>query len=101
MKAIERKVLEINELIEFCNTNNVLVTFTDSTWQTPHKYEPLKLSRGCVYSTYYVLDLYDHLKFKHNNWKKETETYPKSSFDQIGDLNYLKKHIKKSIKNNF
>lgn len=101
MKAIERKVLEINELIEFCNTNKVLVTYTDGTWQTPHKYEPLKLSRGCVYSTYFSLDLYKQLKFSVIKWDKKHTTYPKSSFDQIGDLNYLKKHIKKSIKNNF
>ena len=101
MKAIERKVLEINELIEFCNTNNVLVTFTGSTWEAPHKYELLKLSRGCVYSTYYVLDLYEHLKFNREIWKKEKETYPNKFLDQMIDLNYLKKNIKKSIKNNF
>ena len=62
--AFEKRVAEVNELINEANRRKIEVTDTSSTWQSPMRYSPLKTSRGVLYVSYEELDLYDYAKGK-------------------------------------
>ena len=62
VNAIEKKVAEVNELIEMGNKNNVSVKDTSSTWQSPMKYKPFVYKNGILYENYEELDLYLYSK---------------------------------------
>ena len=72
-KTIEKKVQEINALIETANNNGLKVTDNKSTWQTEFKYNPLKYTRGSLYIQCAELDLYRALKSGYKVWNVRNE----------------------------
>ena len=75
IKAIEKRVEDINAMIAEANRNGISVIDTSSTWQTPMKYNQLKYSRGILYVTYKELDLYAYAKGRGMKWEKRSERY--------------------------
>ena len=81
--AIQKRVDEVNEMINFANENNIEVVDKNSTWQTPMKYNPLKYSRGILFVSYQSLDLYKFNKGQGESWKKENDKFGK---DDVKDV---------------
>jgi hypothetical protein len=101
VNAIEKKVAEVNELIEMGNKNNVSVTDTSSTWQSPMKYKPFVYKNGILYENYEELDLYLYSKKGEKNWRIVKHKYTKSGDGvdtQKEVLNNVAKMYRKELK---
>jgi len=77
--AILKRVAEVNELINRGNRLGVEVVDSSSTWQSAMRYKPLKYSRGVLFVTREVEDLYKKIKTGKSVWKKQSDRY--SSYD--------------------
>lgn len=97
--ALEKKVAEVNELINEANRKNLEVVDTSSTWQSPMRYKPLKTSRGVLYVTYEELDLYKHLKGRGTIYIKNSERYGKEDAKFV--LNDIAKMYRKALKRGY
>jgi len=97
--ALEKRVAEVNELINEGNTMNVRVVDTSSTWQSPMKYKPVKTSRGVLYVTYEELDLYGYNKGRGIKYVKKSERYGKSDAKYV--LNDIAKMYRAAIKRGY
>jgi len=75
--AVEKRVTEVNELIEMGKKNNVSVTDTGNTWQSPMKYKPFIYKNGVLYEEYDELDLYLYAKTGERKWRIEKNKYTK------------------------
>jgi hypothetical protein len=75
--AFEKRVAEVNELINEANRQKLEVVDTSGTWQSPMRYKPLKTTRGVLYVSYEELDLYDYLKGRGSKYVKKSERYGK------------------------
>jgi hypothetical protein len=69
--SIEKRVLEVNEMIKKGNELGIKVIDESGTWQSPMKYRPIKYSNGVLYVEYDELDLYKHNKGLGSEWKTE------------------------------
>ena len=49
VSSIEKKVQEVNRLIDLANKNDISVIDSSSTWESPMKYKPIKYSNGTLY----------------------------------------------------
>lgn len=101
VNAIEKKVAEVNELIEMGNKNNVSVTDTSSTWQSPMKYKPFVYKSGVLYENYDELDLYLYSKKDEQKWRIVKHKYTKSGDGvdtQKEVLNNVAKMYRKELK---
>ena len=94
--AFEKRVAEVNELINEANRKNLEVVDTSGTWQSPMRYKPLKTSRGVLYVSYEELDLYDYLKGRGTKYVKKSERYGKDEAKYA--LNDIAKMYRKAIK---
>ena len=70
--AIAKRVLEVNELINRANSKKILVYDTSSTWQAAMRYKPLKFSRGVLFISREIEDLYKKAKTGKSVWKKDS-----------------------------
>ena len=77
LSAFEKRVAEVNELINEANRQKLEVVDTSGTWQSPMRYKPLKTTRGVLYVSYEELDLYDYLKGRGSKYVKKSERYGK------------------------
>ena len=101
IQSIEKKVAEVNELIEMGNKNNVSVTDTSSTWQSPMKYKPFVYKNGILYENYDELDLYLYSKTGDRKWRIVKHKYTKSGDGvdtQKEVLNNVAKMYRKELK---
>ncbi len=101
IQSIEKKVAEVNELIEMGNKNNVSVTDTSNTWQSPMKYKPFVYKNGILYENYNELDLYLYSKTGDRKWRIVKHKYTKSGDGvdtQKEVLNGVAKMYRKELK---
>jgi hypothetical protein len=94
--ALEKRVAEVNKLINEGNKQGLEVVDSSSTWQAPMKYKPLKTSRGVLYVTYEKLDLYKYNRGKGTSWEKKSERWGTEDAKYI--LNDIAKMYRKAIK---
>jgi hypothetical protein len=97
--AFEKKVAEVNELINEANRRKLEVVDTSSTWQSPMRYNPLKTSRGVLYVSYEELDLYDYAKGRGRKYVKKSERYGKDEAKYA--LNDIAKMYRKVLKRGY
>lgn len=98
VSSIEKRVQEVNRLIELGNANNILVIDSSSTWEAPMKYKPIKYSNGILYVEYQELDLYNHLKKGVDNWITKKEKTLKRNMEFDNPLNEIAKMYRKALK---
>lgn len=98
VSSIDKKVKEINNLIELANTNNISVVDTSGTWQSPMKYKPIKYSNGVLYIEYDELDLYSQNKKGTSDWKTVKEKVLKRDMEFDNPLNNIAKMYRKALK---
>jgi hypothetical protein len=70
--SIEKRVIEVNKLIEYANDKGLEVVDESTTWQAPMKFKPLKYSNGVLYVSLIELDLYKYNKGMGSEYKKES-----------------------------
>lgn len=99
VSSIEKRVKEINNLIELANANNLQVVDESGSWQSPMKYQPIKYSNGVLYIEYDELDLYSHLKRGSSQWKRVKEKVLKRDVQFDNPLNQIAKMYRKALKN--
>lgn len=99
VSSIEKRVKEINSLIELANANNLQVVDESGSWQSPMKYQPIKYSNGVLYIEYDELDLYSHLKRGSSQWKRVKEKVLKRDVEFDNPLNQIAKMYRKALKN--
>lgn len=71
VSSIEKRVKDVNNLIQLGNDNELEVVDSTTTWEAPMKYNPIKYTNGVLYISYQELDLYSYLKRGTSQWKKE------------------------------
>lgn len=98
--SIEKKVKEVNRLIELGNENKVEVVDESGSWQAPTKWKPFKYSNGTLYMEYDELDLYRHNKRMGTQYVNHKDKVLKSNmeFDGIPTLNDVAKQYRKALK---
>jgi hypothetical protein len=94
--ALEKRVAQVNELINQANKQGLEVVDASSSWQAPMKYKPIKTSRGMIYVTYEKLDLYKYNKGRGTSWEKISERWGKDDAKDI--LNDIARMYRKAIK---
>ena len=94
--ALEKRVAEVNELINEANKQGLEVVDSSSTWQAPMKYKPVKTSRGMIYVSYEKLDLYKYNKGRGTSWEKKSERWGKDDAKDI--LNQIARMYRKALK---
>jgi hypothetical protein len=97
--AFEKRVAEVNDLINEANRQKLEVVDTSGTWQSPMRYKPLKTSRGVLYVSYEELDLYNYLKKRGTNYVKKSERYGKDEAKYA--LNDIAKMYRKVLKRGY
>lgn len=98
VKAIERKVAEVNELIKYANNNKIEIIDQNSSWQTPMKYKPIKYSNGVLYVEYEELDLYKYKKGLGKEWKIVKDKVLKNRMEFDSPLNDIGRMFRKAVK---
>ena len=96
--AIERKVKEVNRLIELANENELEVVDSRSTWESPMKYKPIRYSNGALYIEYMELDLYKYNRTGIANWVWQKEKVLKRDMEFDNPLNDIAKMYRKALK---
>ena len=90
--SIEKRVLEVNEMIKKGNELGIKVVDESVTWESPMKYKPLKYSNGVLYIEYQELDLYKYKKGMGTVWKTKKDKLTKNTSDYgYGDAGYAQK----------
>jgi hypothetical protein len=97
---IEKRVDELNKLIEIANQNDLSIIDTSGTWQTQERYKPLRYVNGILYLNWEELDLYSYLKERGEKWdmKKDKVLKRNMESDGIPTINNLMRLYKKRLK---
>jgi hypothetical protein len=82
VSSIEKRIKEVNNLIQLGNDNDLQVVDSSTTWESPMKYNLLKYTNGVLYVSYEELDLYNYLKRGASRWKKEHYKVGKNEMGQ-------------------
>lgn len=85
--TIEKRVAEVNAMINEGNEKGLEVVDESTTWQSPMKFNPLKYSNGVLYVSYKQLDLYKYNKGMGTEWKKENYKVGKNDMNTT-NFNY-------------
>jgi hypothetical protein len=70
--SIEKRVAEVNALIQEGNEKGLEVIDKTTTWEAPMKYNSIKYTNGVLYISYKELDLYKNNKGMGREWKNES-----------------------------
>jgi antirestriction protein len=98
VSSIEKKVNEVNRLIELANKNDISVVDSSSTWESPMKYKPIKYSNGTLYIEYEELDLYKYNRTGVSNWVTKKDKILKRNMEFDNPLNEIAKMYRKALK---
>ena len=98
VSSIEKKVQEVNRLIELGNKNGISVVDSRSTWEAPMKYKPIRYSNGVLYVEYQQLDLYKYNKKGISNWVTKKDKVLKRDMQFDNPLNDIAKMYRKALK---
>jgi hypothetical protein len=98
VSSIEKKVAEVNRLIELANEKGISVVDSSSTWQSPMKYKPIRYSNGVLYVEYDELDLYKYNRTGVSNWVTKKDKVLKRDMQFDNPLNDIAKMYRKALK---
>lgn len=98
VSSIEKKVQEVNRLIELANEKGISVVDSSSTWQSPMKYKPIRYSNGVLYVEYDELDLYKYNRTGESNWVTQKDKVLKRDMQFDNPLNAIAKMYRKALK---
>ena len=98
VSSIEKKVAEVNKLIELANANDISVVDSSSTWESPMKYKPVKYSNGVLYVEYKELDLYKYNRTGQSNWVTKKDKVLKRNMEFDNPLNDIAKMYRKALR---
>jgi hypothetical protein len=84
--AIQRKVAEVNKLIQ--QAKGLYVLDPTSTWESAYRFKPYKYSRGVLFESYDINS--------GRGWEKRSERW--GSFDADMVLSHTKKMLKRAIR---
>jgi hypothetical protein len=98
VSSIEKRVQEVNRLIELGNANNLEVVDSRSTWQSPMKYKPIKYSNGVLYIEYEDLDLYQYNRKGIAKWTTEKYKVLKRDMEFDNPLNDIARMYRKALR---
>jgi hypothetical protein len=98
VSSIEKKVTELNRLIELANEKGISVVDSSSTWQSPMKYKPIRYSNGVLYVEYQELDLYKYNRTGSSNWVTKKDKVLKRNMQFDNPLNEIAKMYRKALK---
>jgi hypothetical protein len=98
VSSIEKKVNELNRLIELANEKGISVVDSSSTWQSPMKYKPIRYSNGVLYVEYQELDLYKYNRTGVSNWVTKKDKVLKRNMQFDNPLNEIAKMYRKALK---
>lgn len=97
-KKYEKLVEEANRLSKILQDNNLTITDTSGTWQTPEKDHVYKYVNGTLYKEWKELDLYKHNKGQGTVWetKKERIFKVNMQFDSplANDIRMFKRQLR-------
>jgi len=98
VSSIDKKVQEVNELIELANEKGISVVDSSSTWQSPMKYKPIRYSNGVLYVEYDELDLYKSNRTGESIWVTQKDKILKGDMQFDNPLNDIAKMYRKALK---
>ena len=98
VSSIEKKVQEVNRLIDLANKNDISVIDSSSTWESPMKYKPIKYSNGTLYIEYQELDLYKNNRTGINEYVTKKDKVLKRNMEFDNPLNDIAKWYRKALK---
>ncbi len=98
VSSIEKKVAEVNRLIELGNKNGISVIDSRSTWEAPMKYKPIRYSNGVLYIEYQQLDLYSYNRTGVSKWETKKDKILKRNMQFDNPLNDIAKMYRKALK---
>jgi hypothetical protein len=98
VSSIEKKVQEVNRLIELGNKNGISVVDSRSTWEAPMKYKPIRYSNGVLYVEYQELDLYSYNRTGVSKWETKKDKILKRNMQFDNPLNDIAKMYRKALK---
>jgi hypothetical protein len=98
--SIERRVAEVNAMIEDANKKGLEVVDEGQTWQAPMKYNPIKYTRGILYFSYEQLDLYKYNKGYGTVWEKKNNRLGRNEimYSQSQALSEIARMYRKALK---
>ena len=98
VSSIEKKVQEVNRLIDLANKNDISVIDSSSTWESPMKYKPIKYSNGTLYIEYQELDLYKNNRTGISEYITKKDKVLKRNMEFDNPLNDIAKMYRKALK---
>jgi DNA repair protein RadC len=98
VSSIEKRVEEVNKLIELANANDISVIDSSTTWQSPMKYKPIRYSNGVLYVEYQELDLYKYNRTGESNWVTKKDKVLKRNMEFDNPLNDIAKMYRKALR---
>ena len=98
VSSIEKKVQEVNRLIDLANKNDISVIDSSSTWESPMKYMPIKYSNGTLYIEYQELDLYKNNRTGISEYITKKDKVLKRNMEFDNPLNDIAKMYRKALK---
>jgi len=98
VSSIEKKVQEVNRLIDLANKNDISVIDSSSTWESPMKYKPIKYSNGTLYIEYQELDLYKNNRTGIKEYVTKKDKVLKRNMEFDNPLNDIAKMYRKALK---
>ncbi len=98
VSSIEKRVEEVNKLIELANANDISVIDSSTTWQSPMKYKPIRYSNGVLYIEYQELDLYKYNRTGESNWVTKKDKVLKRNMEFDNPLNDIAKMYRKALR---
>jgi hypothetical protein len=99
-RKLQKKVDEVNRLIQLANENDIYVVDSSSTWEAPMKFKPIVVMRGGLKVEYSQLNLYKWNKFGIDNWEKNIDRIKKADMDFENPLNDIAKWHRKALREN-
>lgn len=98
VSSIEKRVEEVNKLIELANANDISVIDSSVTWESPMKYKPVRYSNGVLYVEYQELDLYKYNRTGESNWVTKKDKVLKRNMEFDNQLNDIAKMYRKALR---
>jgi hypothetical protein len=94
--AIQKRVAEVNAMINEANSKGIMVVDPSTTWQSAMMYKPIKFSRGVLFVSRQVEDLYKKVKTGKSVFTKQSERIP--SQDAKAELTYIARMYRTALR---
>lgn len=99
-RSLQKKVDEVNRLIQLANENDIYVVDSSTTWEAPMKYKPIVIIGGGLKIEYLELDLYKYKRTGVANWEKKIDRITKANMYFDNPINDIAKWHRKALREN-